>query len=369
MQNRNNSTRIFGICVLLFLSTAFLSGCGLRYVEVKNLEKLNSPRLVDPNTSPFEITASQTEPNRLNLRFDTKITQEKPCRVNYRWLEFNIGKNVVINGQLPNGKTYPVWIDSGCSGADLLFNPLIVRENKLETLFSYQKLDSETSSSLEQREYGGFCYLPSLKIDKLKIQNPYSVFVPWRMEWHALGIPVWRDKRVLMGISLMSQFRYLYFDNVNKQLEFSHSHSFEPMDPNEWASYPMNPRKEDQWAMVDIPIAGIQCNFGFDTGGAGIVLMPATWEKIRAGIDTTKLKESHFLSHQYGYLPCHKTVVKELSIGNITIKNAKIVILPNDTPYLSKGITPGYISIWEFKDTSVVLDFEHHLMWVKNRER
>ena len=35
--------------------------------------------------------------------------------------------------------------------------------------------------------------------------------------------------------------------------------------------------------------------------------------------------------------------------------------------YLPKDV-PGYISIWTFKDTSLVLDFERNLMWTKNQE-
>ena len=76
-------------------------------------------------------------------------------------------------------------------------------------------------------------------------------------------------------------------------------------------------------------------------------------------------KLSKFLSYQHGFLPCRKAIVKNLSVGNVVIKNAEIVIMPEGTPYLPKDI-PGYISIWTFKDTSVVLDFEHNLMWVKN---
>ena len=52
-------------------------------------------------------------------------------------------------------------------------------------------------------------------------------------------------------------------------------------------------------------------------------------------------------------------------MGNVVIKNAEVMILPEDTSYLQADI-PGYISIWTFKDTSVVLDFERSLMWVKN---
>jgi hypothetical protein len=365
MKKHSNRTRIL-IGFLLFHSIVFFSGCGLRYVEDSEyLKNLNSPRLIDPDSSPFEITVSQKDPNVLSIQYDTEIILEKPFRIDYRRLDFVFARHVVIDGQLPNGKTYPICIDSGCAGAELLINPHIVRKNHLETLFSPPQGYSQEIPLSEGCEYGGLCYLPNLKIGMLKIQNPCGVFVPWRMEWHVLGIPIWKDKTILMGISLMSRFRYLHFDNVNKQLEFSCHHSFQPGDPNQWTAFPLNPGPGKR-AMVDIPIEGITCKVEFDTGGRGIILMPRMWESIRTNLDISKPKKSKFLSHQYGYLPCNKTTAKELTLGNITIRNAQIIILPFDTPYLSQEL-PGSISIWEFKDTSVVLDFEHRLMWVKNQ--
>jgi len=366
MKRSSNYTRIL-ICFLLLTSIVVCSGCGIRYADDANhLKALNSLRLLDPNTSPFEITASKTDPNGLIVRYDTRIVLEKPCRVNYRWLNFVFLRHIVIDGRFPNGKTYPIWIDSGCTGADLLINPLLVKENHLETLFSVPKTATKDMPLTGQREYGGICYLPHLQIEMLKIQNPFSVVVPWRIELHVLGIPIWKDKKILMGISLMSRFRYLYFDNTNKQLEFSYHQSFEPPDPNQWAAFTLSWGPEKR-AMLDIPIEGMPCTVEFDTGGGGIILMPRTWERLRTHLDVSKLRKSRFLSHQYGHLPCHKTTAKELTLGNITIRNAQIIILPEDTPYLSQEL-PGYISIWEFRDTSVVLDFEHRLMWVKNQE-
>ena len=357
------------LCFLLMLTS--LSGCGLKYVEVKHPEKFNSIRLTDPNNSPFEITESNKDTNkRLIRRHSSKIILEKPCRVNYRKLDFNYAKLVRVTGRLPNGKEYPVIIDSGCTGAEIVLNDVVVKENDLETLFSDSNTDQQELSLAQKRSQGGLCFLPQLKIGELIIQKPWCAYVPWHREFQLFGLPLWQDKQLFLGISIMSRFRYIHFDNTKMQLEFSYNHSFHPGKPIKWAQYPFVLQEKEGGGnriMVDIPIAGETCNIYFDTGGSGTVIMPGMWEKIRERITATTPKQSKFLTYQHGSLPCHKVVAKMLSVGNVAIKNAEIVIMPKGTPYLPKDV-PGYVSIWTFKDTSVVLDFERNLMWIKNQE-
>ncbi len=356
------------LCFLLILTP--LAGCGLRYVEVEHPEKFNSARLIDPNHSPFKITKSDTDPNKKTVTVTDlqpgKIILEKPCRVNYRkWGYWSI-KTVIVDGRLPNGKKYPVYIDSGCSGPEILLSDIITRENNLETLCAAYKNDEQKLSPAKKREHTGLCFLPTLEIGELTIQKPICGYFPWHCEFQVLGVPLWQEKNLFLGVSIMSRFKYICFDNTKMQLEFSYNQSFQPEESVEWAHYPFALRKEDGRIMVDIPIAGQTCNIYFDTCGAGTMLKPGMWEKIRNKITATIPKDSKFLSYQHGFLPCRKTIVKKLDVGNIVLNNTEISILPEDTLYLSN--IPGYISIWTFKDTSVVLDFERKLLWIKPRK-
>jgi hypothetical protein len=286
--------------------------------------------------------------------------------MNYRKLEYWVGNIVAVDGKLPDGKKYPVYIDSGSAGPEVALNDMIVKENNLEIYAPYKNNEQKLSSD-EERQRWGLCFLPSLEIGGLTIQKPSCIYLPYHREFQVIGFPLWQEKNLLLGVSIMSRFKYIYFDNTNMEVKFSHNQSFQPKEPEEWAHYSFSLRKDDGRIMVDIPIANQNCNIYFDTCGAGTVLKPDLWEKIKNNVTATIPRDSLLLTYCLGGLPSHKTIVKKLDVGNITLNNTEVFILPEDTPYLPKDI-PGYISCWTFKDTSIVLDFEHKFLWVKARK-
>ncbi|MCK4753339.1 MAG: hypothetical protein KAS75_07825 [Planctomycetes bacterium] len=306
----------------------------------------------------FKIVSSETEGDSsggISIDWNgPEIMLEKPCRVNYRNLEFDFGKNIIVNGRLPNGKNYPIWIDSGMVMWPTLVNDTVAKENGLVI------------------PNGNVGSLPCLKIGELTLQNLPYLYVPNHWEFRVLGIPIWQDNRIVFGIEAMSQFRYLLFDNKRKQLEFSSKQSFQPEDPAGWAYYPFKLDKMGQFygrrLIVNIPIAGEVRQVEFDTGGRDMAIGAKMWLNLCKKISSTKPKRANFTSHKYGLLPCHKVVVDELGIGNIVVKNAEIEILPEDSPYLLTN-DPGQIGMGYFKNTKVVLDFERMLMWVKGNTK
>ena len=320
---------------------------------------------MDPNNSPYSRIKPDTDPKHVIFKHHSfNITLEKPCRVNYQKQAFNSTKQVFVTGKLSNGKEYLLFIDSGFTGADIILNDLVVKQNDIEIFYGNNKNNAQFTPRIKTKAKYGVCFLPSLKIGELNIQRPFCIYYPWHREFQLLGIPLWQNEIIFFGVSMMSQFKYIYFDNIKMQLEFSYNQSFLPEDLQQWDSYPFTMKNREGGIMVAIPMAGETTDIFFDTGGKSIVVRPDMWEKIHKRTITTKPKQSKFLSHQYGYLPCQKAIAKNLSIGNAVIKNAEIIILSEDSPYLSKDV-PGYLSIWTFKHTSVVLDFEHKLMWVK----
>jgi len=56
-----------------------------------------------------------------------------------------------------------------------------------------------------------------------------------------------------------------------------------------------------------------------------------------------------------------------LQVGDRTVKNAMISVLPDDSPLLDR--CPGLIGMQFFRDTIVVLDFQRNLMWVNGTLR
>ena len=115
---------------------------------------------------------------------------------------------------------------------------------------------------------------------------------------------------------------------------------------------------------VTIPLAGQNTEIGFDSGGGYMCLRETAFEKLRPYLDIRSEKKGTFLTIQDGKLVCCKVRARNLTIGNRNFKRALIVVLPDDTEYLPEKET-GFLSLREFKDTMVVLDFENNLMWVK----
>lgn len=109
----------------------------------------------------------------------TNILLEEVCRAKYKDVEFDFGGIVVVAGQLANGRTYPIWIDSGMVSWPVLVNDTVMRENGLSG------------------SYGGAYILPSLSISDLTIENVPFLYVPRHWEFQVLGVPVWQDRRVV----------------------------------------------------------------------------------------------------------------------------------------------------------------------------
>ncbi len=329
-------------------------------VNTEHMAQSRQPCYIKPNHLSFNVTISEMDPNgEVQIVTDwsnANIMLEQPCRVRYKSPEF--GRTVILTGRLPNGKKYPVWIDSGMVTWPILVNDCIAKENKLDILCR------------DSNPYSELSYLPSLEIGNLTIQNLACLYIPRHWELQVFGLPIWQDKRVVFGIEAMARFRYILFDNVKKELEFSYKQPFCPIEFEKWVYYPFTLKNmgypDGRRLIVNIPIAGETYHIEFDTGGRDIVISPDMWENLRKRVNTTGLKQNKFVSYKYGILPCHTVVADEIAIGNIMIKNAEIEILPEDSPYLLKKDL-GQIGIRCFRDTEVVLDFERNLMWVKNK--
>ena len=113
--------------------------------------------------------------------------------------------------------------------------------------------------------------------------------------------------------------------------------------------------------MVTIPIEGRDFRLLFDTCGRyGIVVNKEMWQDLQKVTKTTKAKEGKFFSGFLGELTCRRAKIKNLKIANQVVSNAEVLILPKNSPYGG-----GYISMKFFKNSVVVLDFKHKLMWIK----
>ena len=178
-----------------------------------------------------------------------------------------------------------------------------------------------------------------------------------------LGLPLYRDRMVILGLDFVRAFSYVRFDNTRRQVVFSPHDSFAPDDPSQWDSVPFVLEKVqgNLRMMVDISLGSRAAHVQFDTGGAkpGLLLRDDVWQDLGGAVG----KKGRQATYQFGWLPCRRVVVPELSVGPLTLRDRKAAVLAQDGPFL-EGMQ-GILSLDYFKKTDVVLDFQQNRIWIR----
>jgi hypothetical protein len=337
-------------CVIFFTPTlvdkAIKSTEHIVFVQNTNLESMPGVQILDANNSTFIVL--RNEPNRIDVKWkDTNIFLKEPkCRV--KKLDSPI---VQVMAEI-NNKQYPVIIDSGFN-MYLMVNDVTVIENELK-IFPVETKDPA---------FAGLCNVEKIKIGDMTITNPQCLYMLGHYEKHILGQTKWKQSKIIFGLEMMRQFKYVLIDNISSQVEFS-MESF-GSEPNEtWQHYQMSLEKENNntRAMIEIPIAGEQTKIMLDTGADGCFSMSQNkWEEF-----SKKLKVIGETNGQaqmlHGWEDVKEITVEELVLGEKYITGAHIQIFSNNSK-----LGPDFFMLGMdcFKDTVIVLDFEHNLFWVR----
>jgi hypothetical protein len=114
---------------------------------------------------------------------------------------------------------------------------------------------------------------------------------------------------------------------------------------------------------VDIPIAGSTRRIRLDTGvGSSLLLAEKAWAEFLPRLRIVR-KTADRLLMLHGFEPCKRITVGELAVGVGWISGAVIDVVGNDNPWGDDFLLMG---LGAFEKTSVALDFERSLLWVKN---
>ncbi len=216
----------------------------------------------------------------------------------------------------------------------------------------------------------GICRFPDIVTDGPTLTNVVAPYMWRHVEVQLAGLSIMKLDWILLGVPFLGKFAYASFDDVRREAEFSLAHDFDPPDPNAWSRYPFYPAwARNKRIVARIPVAGRNMNLMVDTGAQiGMLISEATWEKMRdklaqvkeGGVPlTTPGLESNMKSRTF--------VVEQLRVGERTVKDARIDVVPNDDPSLTlAGKTQGVLGMSCFTGTTLVFDFKRELLWVKN---
>jgi len=359
--------------VLLYflLCLAFLPGCSLivRKVVVKGKSiagMRNLPR-IDPNDPNCIISSIKIVDTQEGRKFKVEFREndfainmrESPCRVKYKKRTGPMSYNIVVEGELAGrSRRYPINIDTG-QPYFIVVSDIHILENNLPIYNNPGKQN-------------GICLLPDLHIGKLTLSNLLAKYYFKHSEIQLFGLPIKKDKEILVGLSLLQRFKYVAFDSINKEVEFSTAQSFHPEDRTLWSRYPFSKLSDSKGIpriFVEIPIAGRNMNLAFDTAGQGALFTTEKiWKQTQKRLHNVKKStKSVFAPFMGGNIRSRVVTVKELNVGDRIVKNAFVAIVPNGTS-ISESMKnmEGLLGMQCFADTTVVLDFERDLMWVKN---
>jgi hypothetical protein len=340
-----------------------LTGCSqpvrTAIVTGKNFQSKADVPLIEPNQTGYEDTDSG------NWNCGGEITDNAesgiPCRSKYH-PSYALNRWMVVEGRLDNGNRYPVVLDTGASVA-LFVNDTHIAENKL----AIHDLVTDSGNLMDF----GVCYLPKLYIGEMTLADSSCIYRQKLAKVRLFGLLAAKDKAIIAGLPTLRKFKYIAFDSVREEVEFSLQKVFEPGESDSWTQYSFTIEESlggNAYLFVKVPIAGVETELQLDTGsGRGLAIAEELWERINEKIPEAKLKRGKDLYPYIGQMACRRGVVPKLEVGGRMVKDAMISVFPNDSPLLDQ--CQGLLGMQYFQDTVMVLDFEQNLMWVKNDER
>jgi hypothetical protein len=375
------------LVVLLALGLGTMAGCsicplGCMAVNTESLENRADIRLIDPNDGPYSIEVTLRDDGRRDYSWEinSRIEQTQSCRVKYHRL-YSTNRFMVVEGRIRlrvnaeaasaealgnGGKKYPVVLDTGASQAIFVKDTHIL-DNKL-SIYPMQT----NKAGLNGYDLG-LCHLPQLQVGNVAFVDWPCLYLARHVKPELFGLSIARDNikddSIIVGLPALREFKYVLFDNIRKEAEFSYNEPFEPGELDLWEQYPFSIKEDSHgnaFLFVNIPVCGEEIELQLDTGsGRGLAIREELWEKMCNKIQNAKFKNGRDLYPYIGLLPCKRGIIRELKMGKRTVKNAEISVFPNDSPLVEN--CRGLLGMQYFQDTVMVLDFENKVMWVKNQ--
>lgn len=322
--------------------------------------------LMDPNHAPYSIETIDRSDGTRDLIWKNagRIEQKNPCRIKYHNSYFT-NRYMVVEGRLENSEiAYPVVLDTGAS-QPVFVNLSHVMENNLAILPLEDKSSNANGHSL------GLCDLSRIQIGNATLANWPCLYLEQSTRSGLFGLSIANsnslDNTVIVGMPILREFKYLMFDNIAKEVEFSYNELFNPVDANRWQEYTIDIEEDfhgNVFLFVNIPIASEQVVLQLDTGsGKGLAITEELYQRLKTDFNRVKLKNGKDIYPYIGQLRCKKGSIDVLEFGNRSIRNADISVFPDDSLLLQES--QGLVGMQYFQDTTVVLDFGRNLLWVK----
>lgn len=282
------------------------------------------------------------------------------CRVKYHD-SHSTNQWMVAKGTINGDHQYPVVLDTGAS-QPIFIDKKHVRDNNLD-VYSPPNINTESSQNWS------LCNMTELSIGSVTLSD-WPCF--YRDNFSLLGMLGIRNAAfdsVILGLPVLREFKYIVFDGIRREIEFSLKDSFRPDDPNRWRFYDIFIEEDlagNAFLFVKTTIASVPVELQLDTGsGRGLAVSQSLWSEIAGEIGQAGLKKAREYYPYIGNLSCKRTVIDKLEFGGRDIKKAPIAVFDDDSPLVDG--CDGLVGMAYFTSAVIVLDFENELLWVKSQ--
>lgn len=366
--------RFFTFCGLIIVLLSLETGCSIGPVlyvseDNKTITELPDERSMRSDNEPAFVIKSLHDYMNLDISWkaDACVDQNDISRIKYH-KQYYKSRYIVVEGRIGlMGSRYPVVLDTGAS-QPVFLNVSHVLDNKL-LIYHLEDTDSDLNGHKL-----GLCYLPLFQIGDVTFSNRPCLYLSPPSTVNLFGVQIagknTNNDTVIVGLPVLRKFRYITFDSVNNEVEFSFNQSFEPGKTSTWKQYPIYIEEDfhgNTFLFVQIPVAGKEVELQFDTGsGRGLAIGEKLWKYIGGEFQDLNLKKGRDFYPYIGRLPCRRGIIPTLKVGDRIVSKAEISVFPDNSPLLAE--CEGLLGMQYFNDTVVVLDFDKSLMWVKKNE-
>jgi len=365
--------RYYIFCGFIIVLLSLQTGCSIGPVlyvteDSTNITELPHERSIRSNKKPDLNIKSLNDFMNLDINWkaDACVDQNDISRIKYH-KQYYKSRYIVVEGRIGIGSRYPVVLDTGAS-QPVFLNVSHVLDNKL-LIYDLEETDSDLNGHKL-----GLCYLPLFQIGEVTFTNRPCLYLSPPSTVNLFGVQIagknTNNNTVIVGLPILSKFRYIMFDSIKNEVEFSSNQNFEPGKKGIWKKYPIHIEEDfhgNTFLFVQIPVAGKDVELQFDTGsGRGLAIGEKLWKQIDDEHGNLNLKKGRDFYPYIGRLPCRRGIIPKLKVGDRIVSKAEISVFPNDSPLLAE--CDGLLGMQYFNDTVVVLDFDKSLMWVKKLE-
>jgi hypothetical protein len=352
---------LFRLCASFVVVLFLLAGCS----EVSLSHKISVESLQD---TPYQIERIDRDDGSVDYWWDidSRIEQAGVCSVKYHDSWSTAGFMVVEGTINDNPTKYPVIIDTGASQA-IFVRKTHIRDNHLTVL----PLTNNRSDG---------CVLGLLHLSKLNIGN--IKFINWptfhlrRSSFAGLfGLSFDVGNFIILGLPALKEFKYIAFDSIDRNVDFSAENSFSTDNPEQWDKFQISVEQDfhgNAFLFVELDIEGTQVQLQLDTGsGNGLALGEGIWRQIQSNMVSSgnflapppKFSRATEYYPYIGNLHCRKARLPKMKIGTRTVNDQMVSVFSDDSPLLQD--CDGLIGMRCFRNTVIVLDFENGFLWVK----